>query len=87
LNALSEMSADKIYKRAIKRVFAQKYPDNNMAIYWGRDDAIHVIASFRHYVHKITAAIEDTLEFESSVGDRVVVTLTDEERRELSNAA
>jgi len=67
------MSADKIYKRAIKRVFAQKYPDNNMAIYWGRDDAIHVIASFRHYVHKITAAIEDTLEFESSVGDRVVV--------------
>jgi hypothetical protein len=78
------MSTGNVYKQAIKRVFAEKYHDQHMAVYWGReDDTIHVIASLRHYVHKITSANEDTLEFVSSVGDCVTVKLTDDERREL----
>ena len=56
-------------------------------MYWGReDDAIHVITTLRHYVHKIASENEDTLEFVSSVGDRIVVALTDEERRQLERA-
>ena len=40
------MSADRAYKQAIKRVFGEKYHDEHMAVYWGRDDdTIHVIAS------------------------------------------
>jgi mannitol-1-phosphate/altronate dehydrogenase len=59
-----------------------------MAVYWGRDDdAIHVIARFTHYVHKIASANEDTLEFVSSAGDRIVIALTDEERRQIERAA
>jgi hypothetical protein len=78
------MSTGKVYKQAIKRVFAEKYHDERMAVYWRReDDAIHVIASLRHYVHKIASANEDTLEFVSSVGDCVTVKLTDDEHREL----
>jgi hypothetical protein len=78
------MSTGKVYKRAIKRVFAEKYHDERMAVYWGRDDdTIHVIASLRHYVHKIASENEDTLEFVSSVGDRIVVALTDEERLQI----
>jgi hypothetical protein len=78
------MSTGKVYKQAIKRVFAEKYHDERMAVYWGReDDTIHVVASLRHYVHKIARANEDTLEFVSSVGDCVTVKLTDDERREL----
>jgi hypothetical protein len=78
------MSTGSVYKRAIKRVFANKYHDKRMAVYWGlEDDTIHVIASLRHYVHKITSANEDTLEFVSSVGDCVTVKLNDDERREL----
>jgi hypothetical protein len=81
------MSTDRAYKQAIKRVFAEKYHDEHMAVYWGReDDTIHVIASLRHYVHKIANANEDTLEFVSSVGDRIIVALTDEERRQLERA-
>ena len=35
-----------MYKQAIKRVFREKYHDERMAVYWGRDDeTIHVIAS------------------------------------------
>ena len=80
------MSTGKVYKQAIKRVFAEKYHDERMAVYWGReDDTIHVIASLRHYV-KIASENEDTLEFVSSVGDRIVVALTDEERRQLERA-
>jgi hypothetical protein len=38
------MSTGKVYKQAIRRVFAKKYQDELMAVYWGReDDAIHVI--------------------------------------------
>ena len=78
------MSTGKVYKQAIKRVFTEKYRDERMAVYWGpEDDTIHVIASLRHYVHKIASANEDTLEFVSSVGDSVTVKLTDDERREL----
>ena len=78
------MSTGKVYKQAIKRVFAERYHDERMAVYWGReDDTIHVIASLRHYVHKIASANEDTLEFVSSVGDRIIVVLTDEERGQL----
>jgi hypothetical protein len=78
------MSAGNVYKQAIKRVFAEKYHDERMAVYWGRDDdTIHAIASLRHYVHKIASANEDTLEFVSSVGDSVTVKLTDDECREL----
>ena len=81
------MSTGKVYKQAIKRVFAEKYHDERMAVYWGRqDDTIHVIASLRHYVHKIASANEDTLEFVSSVGDSVTVKLTDDERRQLERA-
>ena len=81
------MSTGKVYKQAIKRVFAEKYYDERMAVYWGRgDDAIHVITTLRHYVHKIASENEDTLEFVSSVGDRIVVALTDEERRQLERA-
>ena len=62
-------------------MFALKYQDELMAVYWGReDDAIHVITTLRHYVHKVASANEDTLEFVSSVGDRIVVALTNEER-------
>ncbi len=82
------MSTGRVYKQAIKRVFAERYHDERMAVYWGReDDTIHVIASLRHYVHKIASANEDTLEFVSSVGDRIVVALTDGERRQLERAA
>ena len=78
------MSTGKVYKQAIKRVFTEKYHDERMAVYWGRDDdTIHVIASLRHYVHKIVSANEDTLEFASCVGDCVTVKLTDDECREL----
>ena len=65
-------------------MFADKYHDKLMAVYWGReDDTIHAIASLRHYVHKIASANEDTLEFVSSVGDCVTVKPTDDECREL----
>ena len=78
------MSTGNVYKQAIKRVFVEKYHDEHMAVYWGlEDDTIHVIASLRHYVHKIVSANEDTLEFASSVGDCVTVKLTDDECREL----
>jgi hypothetical protein len=78
------MSTGKVYKQAIKRVFAEKYHDERMAVYRGReDDTIHVIASLRHYVHKIASANEETLEFISSGGDSVTVKLTDDERRDL----
>ena len=78
------MSTGKVYKQAIKRVFAEKYHDERMAVYWGRDDdTIHVIACLRHYVHKIFSEKEDKLEFVSSVGDSVTVKLTDDECREL----
>ena len=81
------MSTDRVYKQAIKRVFGKKYRDERMAVYWGRDDdAIHVIASLRHYVHKIASENEDTLEFVGSVGDRIVVALTDEERRQIERS-
>jgi hypothetical protein len=79
-----KMSTAKVYKQAIKRVFTEKYHDERMAVYWGReDDTINVIASLRHYVHKIASANEETLEFVSSGGDSVTVRLTDDERREL----
>ena len=78
------MSADRAYKRANRRAFGEVYPDKCMAIYWGRDDGtIHVIASVAHYVHKIAGENENTLEFISSVGDRIIVELTEEERRQL----
>jgi hypothetical protein len=78
------MSTDRVYKQAIERVFAGKYHDKRMAVYWGReDDMIHVITSLRHYVHKIASENEDTLEFVSRVGDRIVAALTDEERLQI----
>ena len=81
------MSMGKVYKQAIRRVFAKKYQDELMAVYWGRkDDAIHVIATLRDYVHKIASENEESLEFVSSVGDRIVVALTDEEHRQLERA-
>jgi len=82
------MSADRLYKQAIKRVSGEKYHDEHLAMYWGRDDGtIHVITSFRHYVHKISSDQEDTLEFVSGVGDRVNVSLTDDERSQLERAS
>jgi hypothetical protein len=79
-----KMNMGKAYKQAIKRVFGEKYHDERMAVYWGRDDdSIHVIARLTHYVHKIASENEDTLEFVSSAGDRIIVALTDEERREI----
>ena len=81
------MSADRAYKQAIKRVFGEKYPDKCVAVYWGRDDdTIHVITILRHYVHKIASENGDTLEFVTNVGDRIVVELTDEERRQIERA-
>jgi mannitol-1-phosphate/altronate dehydrogenase len=81
------MSTDSVYKQAIKRVFAKKYHDGRMAVYWGRDDnTIHVIASLGHYVHKIARENEDTLEFVNSVGDRIVVALTNEERLQIERS-
>jgi hypothetical protein len=71
-----------------KRVFAEKYHDGRMAVYWGLgDDMIPVIASLGHYVHKIASENEDTLEFVSSVGDRVIVKLTHDERSQLEHAS
>ena len=68
-------------------MLAKKYHDELMAAYRGReDDAIHVITTLRHYVHKIASANEYTLEFVSGVDDRIVVALTDEERRQLERA-
>ena len=81
------MSADRAYKQAIKRVFGEKYPDKCVAVYWGRDDdTIHVITILRHYLHKIASENGDTLEFVTNVGDRIVVELTDEERRQIERA-
>jgi hypothetical protein len=80
------MSTDRAYKQAIKRVFTEKCHDDSMAVYWGRDDTINVIASRKHYVHKIARQNEDSLEFLSSVGDRITVALTNEERRQLEQA-
>ena len=61
--------------------------DERMAVYWGReDDTIYVIACLTHYVHKIANESEDTLEFVSSVGDRIIVALSDEERRQMGRA-
>jgi hypothetical protein len=78
------MRTNRVYKQAIRRVFGEKFHDNRMAVYWGRDDdTINVIASQRHYVCRIADVNEDTLEFVSTVGDRVTVALTDEERRQL----
>ena len=78
------MSADRLYKQAIKRVSGEKYHDEHLAMYWGRDDGtIHVITSFRHYVHKISSDQEDTLEFVSGVD----VSLTDDERSQLERAS
>ena len=63
------MRTNRVYKQAIKRVFAEKFHDSRMAVYWGRDDdTINVIASQRHYVCRIADVNEDTLEFVSSVG-------------------
>ncbi len=82
-----KISTGKAYKQAIKRVFGEKYHDERMAVYWGRDDdAIHVIARLTHYVHKIVSENENTLEFVSSAGDRIIVALTEEERRQLERA-
>jgi hypothetical protein len=79
-----KMNMGKAYKQAIKRVFGEKYHDERMAVYWGRDDdSIHVIARLTHYVHKIASENEDTLEFVSSAGDRIIVALTNEERRQI----
>ena len=36
------MSTGKVYKQAIKRVFAEKYHDERMAVYWGREDAVAI---------------------------------------------
>ena len=48
----------------IKRVFGEKYHDERMAVYWGRDDdTVRVIIPLRHYLHKIASDKEDTLEF------------------------
>ena len=47
--AESKMSTGKAYKQAIKQVFGEKYHDERMAVYWGRDDdSIHVIARLTH---------------------------------------
>ena len=48
------MSTGKVYKQAIKRVFAEKYHDERMAVYWGRgafssyviDDAMLAIIEY-----------------------------------------
>ena len=81
------MSTGKVYKQAIRRVFAKKYQDELMAVYWGReDDAIHAITTLRHYVHKIAGENEDTLEFVNSVGDRIVVALTNEEHLQIERS-
>ncbi len=69
-------------------MFGEKYHDERMAVYWGKDDdAIHVIAHLTHYVHKIVSENENTLEFVSSAGDRIIVALTEEDRRQLERAA
>jgi hypothetical protein len=58
-----------------------------VVVYWGRDDdTIHVIASRRHFEHKIASKNGDALEFVSNDGDRIVVALTDEEHRQLERA-
>src|SRR5262249_17408836 len=38
------MSMDRVYKQAIKRVFTEKCHGDRMAVYWGSDDTINVIA-------------------------------------------
>ena len=53
------MSMDRVYKQAIKRVFTEKCHGDRMAVYWRSDDTINVIASQRHYVHKIARQNED----------------------------
>jgi hypothetical protein len=76
------MSTDRAYKEVIKRVFARELHTERLAIYWRRNDnAIHVIAPSKHYVHKIAGDNENMLEFVCGAGDRIVVALTDEERR------
>jgi hypothetical protein len=51
------MSTGNVYKLAIKRVFANKYHDKRMAVYWGRDDdTIHVIRSGIDQPHPVRVA-------------------------------
>lgn len=65
-----------------------EYPDGQHPLAHSRtpgleDDTIHAVASMKHYAHQISSDDDDTLEFVSSVGDCVVVTLNDDERRQL----
>jgi hypothetical protein len=40
------MSTSSVYKQALKRAFVQKFHDEHMAVYWGRDDEmIHAYSS------------------------------------------
>jgi hypothetical protein len=58
------LNIDRVYKQAIKRVFAEKHQGSPLAVYWGRDDGtIHVMASLTHYVHKVINENEKTLGF------------------------
>ena len=52
------MSTGKVYKQAIKRVFAEKYRDERMAVYWGR-------GAFSSYV--IADAMLAIIEYDSQL--------------------
>ena len=76
------MSTGNVYKQAIKRVFAEKYHDERMAVYWGQGR--HHSGNYLFETLRSSAiANGDRLGFVISVGNSVTVKLTDDERREL----
>ena len=84
------MNAHDIYRKAIKRVFANLYgvsPDE-VDVSWSSDsDAIIVRCSDKTFTHEILSDDNDaTLEFVSDTEDPVTVRLKDEELRRLERA-
>jgi hypothetical protein len=80
----NEMDPTNIYVRAIKRTFAELYSVSPEAVdvSWKKGDAIVVKCAGKTFVHPILSD-DDAPEFICPGEDSVVVTLTDEERREL----
>ena len=84
------MNAHDIYRKAIKRVFANLYgvsPDE-VDVSWSSDsDVIIVRCTDKTFTHEILSDDNDAmLEFVSDIEDPVTVRLNDEERRRLERA-
>ena len=81
------MEAINVYRKAIKRTFADVYQvlPETIDVSWG-DDTIAVRCSDHNFTHKIDRDDATTLEFISDSEDPVTITLTDDERRRIEQA-